>query len=118
VHPRAHRSTQSTGLPVYRSTGLPVYRSTGLPVNSAHPSVRRRPEPLRRQRSQHSRPQAVIDLQVRSRRGDGIEERVREVEVRVAIVADLEVPHDAFAFVLGKGAVEVRPQPHDDVFTF
>jgi hypothetical protein len=55
---------------------------------------------------------------MRPRSGDGVEERVREVVVRVAIAADLEVPHDAFALVLGNGAVEVRPQPHDDVFTF
>jgi hypothetical protein len=36
----------------------------------------------------------------------------------MAVVADLEVPHDAFALVFGKGAVEVRPQPHDDVLAY
>ena len=56
-----------------------------------------RGEALRRERGQHARLQGDIHRHMHPRRGDSVEKRAREVEMRRAIDATLEVDDDPLA---------------------
>ena len=74
-------------------------------------------EALASQRTEHARVELIVCRHMRARRDHCVEKRAREVEVRRAPGALLEMRHDVLAFRFRHGAVEKRPELSNDSFT-
>jgi hypothetical protein len=75
-------------------------------------------QPLIGEGSDNARTQGVVVFDFRTRRVDGVEKRLREIEMGEAVAAMLEMTRDFFPFGIEKVRIEKRPQPANDRLAF